>query len=429
MLRPLWNFIRNGKNRDIVSWLGGGSVVIVPVIWAAFSYFFPHVDKKPGGSTPTVITQSGPGIASGRDTVVNAPVAIGLDEKQVGRRVAEAQQPLTDQLEKLAAQVAREKGVEIAPLRAILKKLGEAGVADEDVSKRLDDKADELIKLREEIAQLRRGAPELASFAQLAQGLIDKGDLDGTRAVLAFVDHFRRTGDPTSKLAELNAAGLDLLAAAGSFMARGDNANAAQTLISLGDIHRMQGRWEPALSAYRMAETFARQAADNTLLARALKTQAQAESGQRDYDKAREHAEEALGLSRRLTDKKLFGDALLVLAEIQVKLADFAGAADSINQAMIVADERGDDALRFYALLGRTDIWMSFCDAARPSNDCLQKIELAVRDYTQAREAATRLGWAGLVRAMDGFISRAELRAQLFRSMLDLQSLQGSPSR
>jgi hypothetical protein len=102
MRRPLWNFIRNGKNRDIVSWLGGGSVVIVAGIWAAFTYFFPNVDKNAIGSPPTVITQSGPGIASGRDTVVNAPIAIGLDEKQVGRRVAEAQQPLTDQIEKAA---------------------------------------------------------------------------------------------------------------------------------------------------------------------------------------------------------------------------------------------------------------------------------------------------------------------------------------
>ena len=433
MRRPLWNFIRNGKNRDIVSWLGGGSVVIVAGIWAAFTYFFPNVDKNAIGSPPIVITQSGPGIASGRDTVVNAPIAIGLDEKQVGRRVAEAQQPLTDQLEKLAAQVAREKGVEIAPLRAILRKLGEAGIADNDVAKHLDDKADELIKLREEIAQLRRGAPniEFASFAQLAQGLIEKGDLDATRAVLDFVDHYRRTGDNTSKLAELRAAALDLMAAASGFMARGDRANAAQTLILLGDIHRMQGRWEPGLAAYRMAETFARQAADPALLARALRNQARVESSQRDYGKAREHSEEALGLSRGLTDKKLLGDLFVVLAEIQVKLADLSGAADSVNQAIIIADERDDDELRFYALLERADIWMTMgsCDAIRPSNDCLQKIELSQRDYTQAREAAVRLGWAGLAREMDGFISRNVRRAKIVRSVLDFQRLQGSSSR
>jgi hypothetical protein len=116
------------------------------------------------------------------------------------------------------------------------------------------------------------------------------------------------------------------------------------------------------------------------------------------------------------------GDALLVLAEVQLKQNDIAGAADSIDQAMIIADERGDDELRFYALLDRTDIWMKSCDAARPSNECLHKIDLAVRDYTQARAAATRLGWAAFVREMDAFISRAEIRAQLVRSLMDLQS-------
>jgi hypothetical protein len=180
-----------------------------------------------------------------------------------------------------------------------------------------------------------------------------------------------------------------------------------------------------------MAETFARQAADRALLSRALRNQARVESSQRDYGKAREHAEEALGLSRGLTDKKLLGDLLVDLAEIQVRLADLSGAADGVNQAIIIADERGDDELRFYALLERADIWMTMgsCDAIRPSNDCLQKIELSQRDYAQAREAATRLGWAGLAREMDGFISRNEQRAQLVRSVLDSQSLPGSPSR
>jgi hypothetical protein len=61
-------------------------------------------------------------------------VNFGLDEKQVGERVAEAQKPLADQLERLAIQVAREKGVEIAPLRAILVKLGVTVVGDEEIA-------------------------------------------------------------------------------------------------------------------------------------------------------------------------------------------------------------------------------------------------------------------------------------------------------
>jgi hypothetical protein len=36
-----WEFIRNSKNREILSWLGGGAVVVVAGIWAAIVYFFP----------------------------------------------------------------------------------------------------------------------------------------------------------------------------------------------------------------------------------------------------------------------------------------------------------------------------------------------------------------------------------------------------
>jgi hypothetical protein len=114
-------------------------------------------------------------------TVVNAPANIGLNEKQAGQQVSDVQ----NVLERVLAQVARDKAVEITPLRAILGKLGEAGVLEEDIPKRLDEKADELIKLRQEIARLRPGPAELASSTEKAETLIKKGDLDGARTVLA----------------------------------------------------------------------------------------------------------------------------------------------------------------------------------------------------------------------------------------------------
>src|SRR5580704_4361588 len=182
MLHRLWKFVGNSANRAILSWLGGGAVVVIGGAWTLFICF--HADNKPAASTTTVIAPAAPGITSGHDTVINAPVTIGLNERQVGQQVSQAQKPLTEQLEKLAAQVARDKGVEVAPLRGILVKLGEAGVGDEDIAKRLDEKADELIKLRADIAKLRQGPAELASYAQQAQALIDKGDFDGARAAL-----------------------------------------------------------------------------------------------------------------------------------------------------------------------------------------------------------------------------------------------------
>jgi hypothetical protein len=182
MLDRLWSLIKKKSNREIISWFGGGIVVIVGSIWTIF-IFVQGNDKK---QKPQIsITQSSPGIAAGRDATFNAPVQIGLDEKKTAQAVADAQKPLAQSIEKLLADVARQKGVEIAPLRAILIKLGEAGVGEENILQRLDEKADELINLRSEISRLRRSAPELASYVQQAEDSIAKGDLDSARGALA----------------------------------------------------------------------------------------------------------------------------------------------------------------------------------------------------------------------------------------------------
>jgi tetratricopeptide (TPR) repeat protein len=75
------------------------------------------------------------------------------------------------------------KGVEVPPLRATLVIIVKAGIGNEDT--RLDEQANELIRFREEIARLRRGPAQLASFAELAETLIKRGDFDGTRVALA----------------------------------------------------------------------------------------------------------------------------------------------------------------------------------------------------------------------------------------------------
>ena len=110
MLPRIWSFIRNSKNREVVSWLGGGGGTHRSGAAGLSSFILLLTTTRSAApSMVTTITQSGPGIASGHDTVVNAPVNIGVDEKQVGQRIVDAQKPLADQLEKLVAQVAREQ--------------------------------------------------------------------------------------------------------------------------------------------------------------------------------------------------------------------------------------------------------------------------------------------------------------------------------
>src|SRR5689334_17618058 len=83
MLNRLWAFVRDKKNREIVSWFGGGATVVAAATWTMFIYF--HDDKKPGASTITVTNPSGTMIAPG--ATFNGPVNVGPDQKQLGDKI------------------------------------------------------------------------------------------------------------------------------------------------------------------------------------------------------------------------------------------------------------------------------------------------------------------------------------------------------
>jgi tetratricopeptide (TPR) repeat protein len=125
----------------------------------------------------------GGGIAAGRD-IRDSTIRIGVDEKVIERRIAEAQRPLIDQVTALADQVAREKGVPVAPLRTILVKLGEIGVPDHEILRRLDLAADQLIELRTKFTRSSVDRPEFAALRQHVLRLLESGDLDGARGML-----------------------------------------------------------------------------------------------------------------------------------------------------------------------------------------------------------------------------------------------------
>ena len=102
-------------------------------------------------------------------------MTINPDPKEVVQHVAAAQ---NERYDRILAEIARNKGVEVEPLRRVLVKLGEKGVPEEDIPNWLDAAADELIKLRAENEQLRHGPPALAAIAEEVQTLIDKGEFD-----------------------------------------------------------------------------------------------------------------------------------------------------------------------------------------------------------------------------------------------------------
>jgi hypothetical protein len=105
-------FVPTKTNREIISWLGGGAVIIVGGAWTLFTYL--HDDKKLGAPMAAVGTSSGSIIAPGG--TFNGPVSV-FDEKKNSEQINAALKPVQ---ESLAALVARDKGVPTAPLRIIL---------------------------------------------------------------------------------------------------------------------------------------------------------------------------------------------------------------------------------------------------------------------------------------------------------------------
>jgi tetratricopeptide (TPR) repeat protein len=84
----------------------------------------------------------------------------------------------------LVKATAEAKGVAEAPLREVLKRLGETEVAETEIPERLAKAADELLRLRADLARFSNDRPEFAAIRARASTLIDKGDLNAARAAL-----------------------------------------------------------------------------------------------------------------------------------------------------------------------------------------------------------------------------------------------------
>ena len=69
-------------------------------------------------------------------------------------------------------------------MREVLKRLGETEVAEAEIPDRLAKAADELLRLRADLARLSNDRPEFAAIRARASALIDKGDFDAARAAL-----------------------------------------------------------------------------------------------------------------------------------------------------------------------------------------------------------------------------------------------------
>ena len=94
----LGGILKDPEKRAVLSWLGGGAVVVAGGIWAVFTFYVEHRDAhdKKGGTNITV----GQGI--GQVGEIHGPVNIGPSPEQI----AQIQKPQGDQLAAKDAQIA-----------------------------------------------------------------------------------------------------------------------------------------------------------------------------------------------------------------------------------------------------------------------------------------------------------------------------------
>ncbi|WP_374308464.1 tetratricopeptide repeat protein [Methylocella sp.] len=194
------------KNQKLLAWLGGGAVAVFGAVWTVYVFRVGRKDKKleredkakeleqKKSPAPSIMmTVNGNAQASGPSATYNAPVNIHNNpdpsaivapiRDDIGQLRAETRES-SAQLKELAAQIAREKGVPLASLRAILEKIGETEISEEAIPRLLEAKADELLKLREEIEAFRAAFPDLAAIVVEAEKLIEAGALDKAHDIL-----------------------------------------------------------------------------------------------------------------------------------------------------------------------------------------------------------------------------------------------------
>ena len=81
----LWSFLAKPKNQKTLSWLGGGAVVVIAGLWAAFIYFYPP--KENGGEGKREVSASHGGVAVGgnvKDSTINTRSSTSGDAQPQG---------------------------------------------------------------------------------------------------------------------------------------------------------------------------------------------------------------------------------------------------------------------------------------------------------------------------------------------------------
>src|SRR6266851_3257775 len=172
----VWVFLQKPRNRRLLSWFGGGAVVIVGGIWAAVS----HVVKA-ASDGPTAIEGVAVGGSVSNSTINNTvnkqdPAVLAAMTKIFADQMAVTTEARA-KAEAKAAEVAQKLGFTSTAVAEFFKILGEQNVPEEKIPVRLIEIATHFAQTRDELATLEPDDPHAAKLARSARAALDAGRL------------------------------------------------------------------------------------------------------------------------------------------------------------------------------------------------------------------------------------------------------------
>jgi len=161
MFDAVFEFILNTDNRIIIGGIFGGIVVIIRGLWEVYKFFRPPNVKN---DVPDEISKK-------------LTVQIRESTADIKENFKEATAEINETLKEIAHKIARDKGVPVEPLLAVLKKLGQDHVPVSQIPDRLHCAADELLILRKIFATSGPNSAERPVLREYALSLIERGKL------------------------------------------------------------------------------------------------------------------------------------------------------------------------------------------------------------------------------------------------------------